>query len=74
MNIRNFLTGKHSLLERYLINVGIRSAEFTYTDEQLTENLDYFKECFKSGLSEYKALVFLNDHIIKNENKPSNNY
>ena len=45
--------------ENYLIQVGIRSAEYTYTDEQIYDNTEYFKKCFNDDLSAYKALLFL---------------
>jgi hypothetical protein len=47
--------------EQYLITVGIRSLEYTYTDKELFSNLDYFKKCHRRGLSAYKALLFLYD-------------
>lgn len=50
-------------LARYLIMIGIRSLEFTYTDEQLFANVEYFDKCRKSGLSAYKALLFLQDYL-----------
>jgi hypothetical protein len=49
--------------EKYLIMVGMRSYEFAYTDEALFENIEYFRRCQKSGLSAYKALLFLHDYI-----------
>lgn len=49
--------------ENYLIMVGIRSAEYTYDDKTLFNNIDYFKRCQKAGLSAYKALLFLHDYI-----------
>ena len=52
-------------LEDILINVGIRSSEFTYTPEQLFANIDYFKECYEKHLSAYKALSLLSDHLSK---------
>ena len=46
--------------EEYLIDVSIRSVEdFLYTDDEITENIDHFKDCFESGISAYKALTFL---------------
>ena len=42
----------------YLMMVGIRSADYTYTDEQLFSNKDYFKKCYQDNLSAYKALEF----------------
>ena len=49
--------------EDYLIMVGIRSSEYTYKDNQLFGNSEYFKKCYKENLSEYKALLFLYDHL-----------
>ena len=48
---------------RYLIMVGIRSLEFTYTDDELLSNVKYFERCMKRGLSPYKALLFLSDEL-----------
>ena len=53
--------------EDYLIMIGIRSLEYTYTDEVLFTNKDYFKKCYKQNLSAYKALLFLHDYLEKNE-------
>lgn len=50
-------------LGRYLIMVGIRSLEYTYTDEQIFENVEYFDKCRKRGLSAYKALLFFHDYL-----------
>ena len=47
----------------YLIMVGIRSAEYTYTDEQLFSNTKYFRKCYNANLSAYKALLFLHDYM-----------
>lgn len=47
----------------YLIMVGIRSTEYTYTDQQLFENKAYFKQCYKENLSAYKALEFFWYHL-----------
>ena len=49
--------------EKYLIEVGIRSIEFTYSQKKLNENIEYFRFCKKKGLSPYKALLFLTDHL-----------
>ena len=51
---------------KYLIMVGIRSAEFSHTDEELFNNIEYFRKCFNEGLGAYKALLFLN---VKEENE-----
>ena len=47
----------------YLIMVGIRSAEYTYTDDQLFSNTKYFIKCYNVNFSAYKALLFLGDYI-----------
>lgn len=36
---------------------------YLYSNEQIDDNLDYFKNCMKSGLSAYKALLFLGDFL-----------
>lgn len=53
--------------ENYLIMVGIRMDDYTYTDEQVMDNTEYFRECYHDNLSAYKALLFLQDHL--NEKK-----
>ena len=49
--------------EDYLIMVGIRSDDYTYTDEQIFGNTEYFRKCYNDNLSAYKALLFLCDYI-----------
>jgi hypothetical protein len=49
--------------EHYLIEVGIRSLEYFYTDKELFDNVEYFKKCKDKGMSPYKALLFLGDYI-----------
>ena len=51
--------------QQYLIDVGVRSSEYTYEREELIKHVQYFKKCWKSDLSAYKALLFLYDHIIE---------
>ena len=51
--------------------VGIRSLEYTYSDDELMDNTEYFKKCFYSNLSAYKALLFLRDH--KDDNRQNTN-
>ena len=52
--------------EEYLIDVGIRSSEYTYDRELLRTNSDYFKKCCDDGLSAYKALLFFRDYLDGN--------
>jgi len=54
--------------ENYLIMVGIRAIDFTYTDDQIMDNAEYFRDCYKFQMSAYKALLFLHDHL-KETNK-----
>jgi hypothetical protein len=49
--------------EKYLINVGIRSHEFSYRDEELFGYIEYFRESFERNISPYKALLFLQNYI-----------
>ena len=58
----NLMDKKYSL-EKYLINVGIRSAEYGYEDKVLLEHVTYFKECYMKELSEYKALLFFSFYL-----------
>ena len=55
--------------ENYLIMVGIRSLEYTYTDEQLFSHREYFRQCYKDNLSAYKALLFLDDKTEEEEDE-----
>lgn len=36
---------------------------FEYTDDQVNDNVEYFRKCMNSGLSPYKALVFFFDAL-----------
>lgn len=44
--------------ERYLIWLGERSVDYSYTVDVIFENIDYFKNCWENHLSTYKALEF----------------
>ena len=44
--------------EKYLLNVGIRSHEYNYSDDDIIDNVDYFRKCFYHGLSPYKSLLY----------------
>ena len=55
--------------EQYMLKVGIRSADYKYTEEELYSSLDYFKDCYEDCLSEYKALEWLYFHLQKNNIK-----
>ena len=47
--------------ECYLIEVGIRSEEYSYTNEQLFKEIEHFRECYEKRISPYNALLFLYD-------------
>ena len=36
---------------------------YDYDEEQIDDNLDYFKDCMNRGLSGYKALLFFYDYL-----------
>ena len=36
---------------------------YSYSVEQINENVEYFKKSFQSGLSAYKALLFFQDFL-----------
>lgn len=38
---------------------------YDYSEQQINENLDYFKECLDRNLSGYKALLFLYDYLLE---------
>lgn len=51
--------------EEYLILVGIRSEiDYNYSQQDLLDNIQYFRNCYNDELSPYKALLFLHDHIM----------
>lgn len=49
--------------ENYLIMVGIRSIDYGYSDDEIMDNTEYFRNCYNDNLSAYKALLFLDDHL-----------
>ena len=49
--------------QNYLLMIGIRSTEYTYTDKQLFENKKFFNECYKHDIGPYKALMFLEHYL-----------
>lgn len=72
-DVRSILIDK--LFEEYLINVReqleCNTTEeyksnyiiYGYTNEQIDNNLDYFKKCIESKLSSYKALLNFHDYL-----------
>lgn len=49
--------------QKWLINLGERSVDYSYPKEVLYENIPYFKSCWKNGLSCYKSLEFFSFHL-----------
>ena len=44
--------------EYYLFILGVRLSDYTYTPKQVFDNIEYFKDCWRDHLSQYKALEF----------------
>jgi hypothetical protein len=40
---------------------------YTYSNEEIDNNLDYFEYCFGTNLSTYKALLFFSDYLTDDE-------
>ena len=36
---------------------------YLYSNEDVNNNLNYFKKCFDDGLSGYKSLLFFSDYL-----------
>lgn len=49
--------------EEWLIILGERSVDYSYTSEMLYKNIDYLKKCWSEGLSCYKTLEFFSLHL-----------
>lgn len=52
-----YFVGEHRTFNQYLILVGIRSVDFTWSDEDLFSSIDYFRLCYHKGMSAYKAVL-----------------
>lgn len=63
LELHSYSFSDFNKFEQYLINVGVRSAEYTYPEELLFEHINYFKDCYKVHLSAYKALLFFGDYL-----------
>ena len=37
---------------------------YIYSNEQIDNNLNYFKKCMESELSAYKSLLFFEDYLL----------
>ena len=37
---------------------------YDYTNQQVDDNLNYFRDCMDHGLSEYKSLLFFGDYLV----------
>jgi hypothetical protein len=36
---------------------------YTYSNELVDDNLDYFEDCYNNNLSAYKALLFFDEYL-----------
>lgn len=46
--------------EQYLIEVGIRlQLDYNYEENRVYANIEYFRDCYKKGISPYTALLML---------------
>lgn len=46
--------------EKYLIEVGVRfKADYSYNEDDVYNNIEYFRDCYKKGISPYTALLLL---------------
>ena len=59
--------------QQYLIMVGIRSLEYTHSEEDIMDNIPYFKECYKRGLGAYYALLFFRNYLDEKEANTTKN-
>lgn len=53
--------------EQFLVDVGFRSDEYTYTREELRHPLaiEHYRKCFRGGMGAYKALLYLENIITE---------
>jgi hypothetical protein len=47
---------------------------YNYTNEDIENNLTYFKACFDKNLSSYKALLFFKDNVINMKKRTKINF
>lgn len=40
---------------------------YEYTDKDIDDNLDYFRDCYNRELSAYKSLLWFNDYLKDKE-------
>ena len=68
-NFTDFLEDVRSQLECNASKEFIENnVSYTYSNESIHENIDYFKDCFQRGLSGYKALLYFGFYLSeKNE-------
>lgn len=59
---------KNKPFELYLLILGEKSVDYSYTPEMIYEHIDYFKKCWESNLSTYKALEFFSFELDEKTN------
>jgi len=53
---------------RYMFEVGVRSLEYTHSQESILSNLPYFKNCYRRGVGAYTALLLFHDYLEEKNN------
>lgn len=54
--------------ETYLLMVGILSSKYSYCEDDLLYNIDFFKKCFDDKISPNESLLSLSNYLITNNN------
>jgi hypothetical protein len=49
--------------QEYLLQIGMKSHEFPYSDIVVINNVEYFKSCYDKDISVYNALDDLYKHL-----------
>ena len=57
------MKNRFDTFENYLIMVGIRSVEYTFTDEELFDGIELFRKCYENHIGAYYSLLYLNDYL-----------
>jgi len=61
----NLISLKYQTFEMYLIEIGSRLNEFTYSIEDIYNNLETAKKAYLENLSAYKFLLFLSETLTQ---------
>jgi hypothetical protein len=55
--------------KEYLIELGARSVDYSYTPRMIYEHLSYFRLCWEDNLSTFKALEFFSYELYDKPEK-----